>query len=92
MRPVAPRLRDLDEVMIAEEQEEFMPLAAALQPHTDGSRSVICRWTLTDEERTRIGAGEDIYIAMPQSVFPHSLSVGDPFPASGGRVVPEGAK
>ena len=77
MRPIAPRI-GFPEVMIAEEQEEYLPLAAAIVEHTDGSTSRVCRWTFTKEERQRIGAGEDIYFATPASVplTPHSLQVG----------------
>jgi hypothetical protein len=80
MRPVSPRIEGLEEVMVAEEQEEYMPLAAAIQEHTDGTYSRICRWTFTAEERIRVAAGEDIYFGTPASIplTPHWLKVGYP--------------
>lgn len=80
MRPVAPRLIGYEETMIAEEQDEYMPLAAAFLPHSDGSTSRVCRWTLTAEERRQIANGADVYFGTPASIplTPHWLTVGPP--------------
>jgi hypothetical protein len=47
-------------IVIAEHQEEYRDLPSIRTP--DGQ--VITRWTLSDEERLRILAGEDIYITL----------------------------
>ncbi len=47
-------------VVIAEHQDEYRDLPSIHTP--DGQ--VITRWTLTDEERLRVLAGEDIYITL----------------------------
>ena len=63
MRAIAPRT-GADEATFAEEQDEYMPITVAVHPHTDGSRSLLTRWTMTDDERRRVAAGEDIYVAQ----------------------------
>jgi hypothetical protein len=80
MRPVSPRIEGLDEIMVAEDQHDYKPLAAALQPHTDGSTSRVCRWTFSDEERAAIARGEDLYFLTPAwcPLVPHSFKVGYP--------------
>lgn len=77
MRPVAPRLVGHDEVMIAEEQHEFMPIAATL---IDGGKTRICRWTFTREERDAVARGDDVFVGTPADVrlTPHYLHVGPP--------------
>ncbi|HET8777960.1 MAG TPA: hypothetical protein VFN76_09905 [Candidatus Limnocylindria bacterium] len=47
--------------MVAENQPEYLPVCVAVYDHGDGSGSLLTRWTLTDEERQRVAAGEDIY-------------------------------
>lgn len=81
MRPVAPRIEGLDEVMAGEDQHEYKPLAAAFQEHADGTFSRVCRWTMSPEERDRIAGGEDIYFITPAilPLTPHSLHVGYPY-------------
>lgn len=77
MRPIAPRLPDdvAEEITVAEDQHEYMTITAARVRHTDGTHSMYCRWTLTPEERRRVAAGEDIYLAFPERVAPHSVSL-----------------
>lgn len=41
-------------------RNEFIDLPAVITP----ARHVITRWTLTDEERVRVAAGEDIYVTL----------------------------
>lgn len=62
MRTIAPRT-GAPEVTIGEEQEEFLPVTVALYEN-NGAPLVLTRWTLTADERKRVGAGEDIYIAQ----------------------------
>jgi len=78
MRPVSPRIDGADEVMIAEEQAEYAPLAAAIVRYENGAVERVCRWTFTPEERAKIAAGEDVYFGTPASLplTPHWLAVG----------------
>lgn len=75
MRMVRPQL-DLPTCTIAEEQEEYLPMVVALHdnPHygtRDGRpNTLISCWRPSQEERERIAAGEDIYLAL--------LTFGDP--------------
>ncbi len=88
MRPVSPRLDGYNEIMVAEEQHEFMPLAVTVLPHTDGTCSVVARWTFSADERRRIADGEDVFLGMPamQRITPHWLCVGPPSGTSIGSV------
>lgn len=80
MRAVAPRI-GYPEVTLAEEQEEYFALTAAMVPYDDGSIGVCTRWRLTPEERQRVARGEDLCLILlttdgrPQPVV---LSIGDP--------------
>lgn len=79
VRPVSPRIDGADEITIAEEQHQFMPLAAAHVRYSDSVQRV-CRWTFTPEERAAIAAGEDMYFGTPAEIplTPHWLKVGFP--------------
>ena len=66
-RCVAPRIEKedgelLEEVMIAEDQEEYLTICAALCRYDTGEIGIITRWRLTEAERTRVMEGEDIYL------------------------------
>lgn len=61
MRPIAPRT-GADEIVVAEEQEEYMPLTVAVYRYGDGSIGLLTRWTFTDEERAAVARGEDVYV------------------------------
>lgn len=80
MRPIAPRIPGAEEFTIAEDQHEFMPVTACLIQTVDGAVYRIIRWTFTPEERTKIAAGEDIYIGTPanQLLQPHWVVTGRP--------------
>lgn len=85
MRPIAPRLVGYDEITVAEDQPEYMPLAACILaatflPHADGSATRVCRWTFTPEERKQVAAGADIYFGSPAAIplTPHWFTVGPP--------------
>ncbi len=81
-RCVAPRIEGLDEVMIAEEQEEYLTICAAICPYETGEHGIITRWRLTEEERQRVMDGEDIYLNILTrergSMPPVCLDVGVP--------------
>lgn len=63
MRPVSPRT-GAPELMVAEEQEQYQPLAVAMYADDEGTIYRVTRWTFTPEERERIARGEDIYISQ----------------------------
>lgn len=79
MRPIAPKFRDdlpcIQEVPIAEDQHEYKSLTGAIVTFEDGARQVYARWTFTPEERTRIAAGEDVYISFPKNMAPHTVEL-----------------
>jgi hypothetical protein len=64
MTPVSPVVEGLEqfEIVFGKNQPEYMPLPALVGslPNTN----VISRWKLTDEERTAIAAGADIYTSQ----------------------------
>jgi hypothetical protein len=79
MRMVAPRT-GAPEVTIAEDQEEYSPLVAAVYCF-EGQRTLLTRWRLSDEDRARIAAGEDLYLSVMtfnNPLQPVSLQVGAP--------------
>lgn len=61
MRMIAPRT-GAPETTVAEEQAEYLPITVAHYDYADGSRGILTRWRLSDEERTAIAAGEDLYV------------------------------
>lgn len=85
MRSVAPRI-GYPEVTLAEDQHEFYALTAALVPYEDGTVGVATRWRLSDDERSAIAGGEDVFLILqtadgrPQPV---AISVGNPFKEEG---------
>ena len=64
MRAIAPRIGKAEEVTLAENQLEYMPLVAAVFDRLRGGKTYVTRWTPTDDERKRIAKGEDIYVAQ----------------------------
>ncbi|MDI7267494.1 MAG: hypothetical protein QME96_05825 [Myxococcota bacterium] len=80
MRTVAPRV-GFPEIMLAENQPEYLTTCAAVITYDDGSVGVMTRWRLTDEERQRIAAGEDLYLTLltfGRPMQPIMLEVGHP--------------
>lgn len=80
MRTVAPRL-GLPEIMVAKEQEQYETVHVSLVDYSDGTKGVILRWRLDDEDRERIAAGEDLYMGLLTfggPMQPVSLEVGRP--------------
>lgn len=62
-RAIAPRT-GAPEVTVAEEQEEYLPITVACYQDAEGVRHLLARWTFTTEERARLAAGEDVYVAQ----------------------------
>lgn len=62
MRPIAPRT-GAQEVTIAEEQEEYLPITVAIYGLDGAQRgsAKLLRYTLTAEERAAVASGEDVY-------------------------------
>lgn len=94
MRMVRPRL-DAPQITIAENQEEFLPVTAALVRNTDfpavpigegrEANTLVLAFRPTNDERRQIAAGEDIYLAMLTFMRPMQgviLSVGPDGPAT----------
>lgn len=82
MRPVAPRT-GAEEITVAEDQHEYVPLVVALHadPGGSGSPVLLTRWRLSEEERAAIAAGEDLYVGcltFGERLQPLLVTVGDP--------------
>lgn len=63
MRMVAPRT-GAEEITIAESQEEYKTLVAAIYETPEGHQILLTRWKLSVEEVNRIINGEDIYVSL----------------------------
>lgn len=93
MRMVRPRLV-APQITIAEDQEEFLPVTAALVRHPQYQaiqtehgplNSVVLAFRLTENERRAIAAGEDLYVSLLTFMRPMQgiiLSVGPEHPAA----------
>jgi hypothetical protein len=71
----------LPEVTVAEDQHDYLALTAAVVEWRDGSRGILTRWRLTDDERRRIAGGEDLYVTLltfGQPMQPLGIDVGTP--------------
>lgn len=73
------------EIMMAEDQLDLIPIAATVAvAEGDDFPTYWMRWTLSQEERQRIAAGEDLTISMPHGVHPYTLRLlRDAFPEGG---------
>ncbi len=77
-RAVAPRV-GFPEIMLADDQEEYLTTCAAVVTYEDQTTAVMTRWRLTDEERQKIANGEDIYLSLlGRSMQPVTLEIGRP--------------
>lgn len=77
MRPISPDLGG-DPVVYAEEQLEYSPLPAE-HVVTDVGPVIATRFRLTEDERSQVAAGEDLYILfLAGRVSPMHLSIGRP--------------
>jgi hypothetical protein len=68
MRMIRPKLV-APQVTIAEDQEEYLPVTAALvvdpgMPAPRGHNAILIAFRPSDSERARLAAGDDIYIAL----------------------------
>lgn len=93
MRTVSPDTGH-PEITIAEEQEQFLTVVAALVANDKRARSlvgyypdkregpsILLRWTFTDEERQAIANGDDLYmmqLTCGAQMTPVAVSVGCP--------------
>jgi hypothetical protein len=78
MRAIAPRT-GAPEIMIAENQTEYLTLPAAAYVTKSGVACLLTRWRFTDEERERIAGGEDLFLmqlTFGQPMQPIELQVG----------------
>jgi hypothetical protein len=82
MRTISPNLEGIEEITIAEEQQEYKTLvAAALYDTTLSSSVIVLRWKLTPEERQKLIAGEDLWtthLAFGNPFQPLTADVGKP--------------
>lgn len=85
MYPVSPvvPIADNDEIVIAENQSQYLPLPSI---RTDDG-TVLTRWKLTDEERTKVA--EQGYIYLEILTFNQPLSPGVIQPMRLGADVPD---
>ncbi len=81
MRMIAPDT-GAPEITVAEEQEEYMTLTAAVYEFADGAQGLLTRWRPTDEELRKLIAGEDLYLLQ--------LTFGKPMQPIKLQVGPEG--
>jgi hypothetical protein len=82
MRTISPNLKDVEEIVVAEEQGEYKPLVAAVAYATDfESPLFVLRWRLTPEERQRLIDGEDLWtthLTFGHAFQPLTTDVGKP--------------
>lgn len=52
------------ELIVAKDQEEYIPYPAALYQTEEGRVVLLSRWKLTEEEREQVLRGEDLYIGL----------------------------
>lgn len=79
MNAVAPEIPDSREVVIAKDQPEYLPLPAAIVEREEGV-SVVTRWRFTEDERSAIAAGADLYLELltfGQPLQPLHMHVGE---------------
>ncbi|KKN88147.1 hypothetical protein LCGC14_0252190 [marine sediment metagenome] len=79
-RAVAPRV-GCREIMMAEEQPEYLTCCVAVVEYSDGTVGTMTRWKLDDAERAEIAAGEDVYLTLMcfgQPMQPIQLEIGRP--------------
>lgn len=70
MQSIRPQLA-AQHATLAEDQPEYEPIRVAFvahrdypSKHPDGLNTVVMAFRPTDEERTRLAAGEDLYIGL----------------------------
>jgi hypothetical protein len=78
-----------EEIIFAKDQPEYAPLPVAVYtmeyaPGMEGT-TLLTRWRFSEEERQRIAAGEDLYLAcitFGQPLQPLNIQVGGESPTS----------
>lgn len=63
MRPISPNT-GAPEKVIAEQQEQYMPISVARYIDDNKIVHLLTRWTLTPAEREAVAKGEDIYVSQ----------------------------
>lgn len=61
MEPIRPGI-DAPEQVVGAASPVHRPMIIAVAEADDGEPVIVTRWRLTDEERTRMAAGEDIFV------------------------------
>lgn len=80
MRPVAPRLRDVEEVQLAADSDVYMPITVGVAATTAGHRCWVTRWRLSADDLVRLAAGEDVFVFVTADGFaPMQVHVGSPY-------------
>lgn len=80
MRPVAPRLVDVDERMAGMDDEELMPLTVGECRSREGAPVIITRWRFSEEDKARILAGEDLFLYHFAPLLPQiQISIGSKY-------------
>jgi hypothetical protein len=74
MRPISPNT-GADERVFAEEQAEYAPISYARYAGPNGSVGLLSRWRLSDAERARVVAGDDLYICLLTAGHPQPIIV-----------------
>lgn len=82
MITISPNLEGIEEINIAQDQEEYKEIrAGATFDINSGSPLAILRWRLTPEERQRLLDGEDLWtchLTFGQKFQPLITSIGKP--------------
>lgn len=63
MQAIPPNVPDSQEVVFAKDQDEYIPLPAAIVTRDEG-QSVVTRWQFTEAERAAVAAGADLYLEL----------------------------
>lgn len=82
MKTISPNLEGIEEINIAQEQDEYFEVrAGATYDINTGSPCVILRWRLTPEERQKLLDGEDLWschLTFGMDFQPLMMSFGKP--------------
>jgi hypothetical protein len=86
VNPISPSIPGFDEIVLAKDQPQYIPLPAV--PYADQHEQirVLTRWRLTDEERAAIANGVDLWLELMtfgEPLQPVRLSVECPIEPKG---------
>lgn len=64
--PTSPVIVGLEdrEVVIAKNQDAFLPLPALVKQDDAGQATILCRWQLDEVDRDKIAAGADVFVEV----------------------------